>query len=299
MKLKPDFLTIGIKMLIAISLLILWTSASGQNNKSMKKMHSEEYKKGWENLKTIDGKAGEKVVAPLEDISPDLATYIIEFAFGDIYERPLLDLKTKEIAIIAGLTAMGNAGPQLKVHLNAALNAGWTIAEVQEVILQMSVYSGFPSAVNGMIALKEVLEERNKNGFDDSKVLSKQTKIPEGKTRLDVGVAQLEKLDVVPIDKLNETFEDVSPDFMKYVLEYGFADILARPGLDYKTREMATISALTALGSTDQLKFHISGAMNLGVTKEEVAEIMILMSVFSGFPSAVNGTMVLKEVTNE
>ncbi|MFC4218945.1 carboxymuconolactone decarboxylase family protein [Flagellimonas marina] len=265
----------------------------------MKKMHSEEYKKGWENLKTIDGKAGEKVVASLEDISPDLAAYIIEFAFGDIYERPLLDLKTKEIVIVSGLTAMGNAEPQLKVHLNAALNVGWTIAEVQEIILQMSVYSGFPSAVNGMTALKDILDERKKNGVDDPKGLSKQTKIPEGKTRLDVGVAQLEKLDVAPIDKLNETFKDVSPDFMKYVLEYGFSDILARPGLDYKTREMATISALTALGSTDQLKFHIRGAMNLGVTKEEVAEIMVLMGVFSGFPSAVNGTMALKEVTNE
>ena len=62
---------------------------------------------------------------------------------------------------------------------------------------------------------------------------------------------------------------------------------------------MVTIAALTSLGITNQLKLHIKGAMNLGVTKEEVAEIMILMGVFSGFPKAVNGTMVLKQVINE
>ena len=125
----------------------------------MNKIHSKKYQIGWENLKTIDGKAGEKIVASLEGISPDLATYIIAFAFGDIYERPLLDHKTKEIVIVAGLTAMGNVRAQLKVHLHAALNVGWTIAEVQEVILQMTVYSGFPSAVNGTLALKEVTGE--------------------------------------------------------------------------------------------------------------------------------------------
>ncbi|MBC71856.1 MAG: carboxymuconolactone decarboxylase [Muricauda sp.] len=251
------------------------------------------------NLKIIDGVAGEKVLESLEDISPDLATYIIEFAFGVIYARPLLDLKTKEIVVVAGLTAMGNVEPQLKVHLNAALNVGWTIVEIQEVILQMSVYSGFPSAVNGMNALKEVLTERKERGINDPKGINQQTKIPKDKTRLDIGIEQLEKLNVVSIDKLNEAYENVSPDFIKYVLEYGFADILARPGLDYKTREMVTIAALTSLGITNQLKLHIKGAMNLGVTKEEVAEIMILMGVFSGFPKAVNGTMVLKQVINE
>ncbi|WP_437398766.1 carboxymuconolactone decarboxylase family protein [Flagellimonas lutimaris] len=270
-----------------------------QKSKNMTFISKEKHKEGIHNLKIIDGVAGEKVVESLEDISPDLATYIIEFAFGEIYARPLLDLKTKEIVVVAGLTAMGNVEPQLKVHLNAALNVGWAIVEIQEVILQMSVYSGFPSAVNGMNALKEVLAERKERGINDPKGINQQTKIPKDKTRLDIGIEQLEKLNAVSIDKLNEAYENVSPDFIKYVLEYGFADILARPGLDYKTREIVTIAALTSLGITNQLKLHIKGAMTLGVTKEEVAEIMILMGVFSGFPKAVNGTIVLKQVINE
>ena len=72
-----------------------------------------------------------------------------------------LTLKQKEIAVVAALTAVGNASPQLRVHLHGALNVGCSIDEVSEVILQMAVYAGFPAAINGMNALKEVLLARN------------------------------------------------------------------------------------------------------------------------------------------
>lgn len=119
---------------------------------------SERFQRGWQALQAIDGKAGEQVIASLETVAPDLARYVIEFAFGDIYARPGLDLKSREIATVAALTAMGNASPQLKVHLQAALNVGCTREEVVEVVMQMAVYAGFPAALNGITALKEVLE---------------------------------------------------------------------------------------------------------------------------------------------
>lgn len=107
-------------------------------------------------LAEIDGQAGEKVVASLADIAPDFATYIIEFPFGDIYSRPGLDLRAREIATIAALTAMGNAAPQLKVHIEAGLNVGLSRSEITEVIMQMAVYAGFPAALNGLFAAREV-----------------------------------------------------------------------------------------------------------------------------------------------
>ena len=128
---------------------------------------SDKYKRGWEKLKEIDGEAGEKVINSLKDISPDLGKFIIEYAFGDVYTRDGLDLKSKEIAVVAALTAMGTAQPQLKVHINGALNTGSSINEIKEVILQMSVYSGFPSCINGMNSLKDVLKERQENGITD------------------------------------------------------------------------------------------------------------------------------------
>ena len=114
------------------------------------------YERGLERLKEIDGEIGERVVASLADIAPDFARYLIEFPFGDIYSRPGLDLKSREIAVVAALTAMGNAAPQLKVHIQGALNVGVSREEVIETIIQMSVYAGFPAALNGLFAAREV-----------------------------------------------------------------------------------------------------------------------------------------------
>ena len=119
-------------------------------------MSSERYERGLAMLQAIDGKGGEYVVESLQDIAPDFATYLIEFPFGDIYSRPGLDVKSREIAVIAALTALGNAAPQLKVHLAAALHVGCTREEIVEVIMQMAVYAGFPAALNGLFAAKEV-----------------------------------------------------------------------------------------------------------------------------------------------
>ncbi len=107
-------------------------------------------------LAEIDGEAGDNVVAALADIAPDFANYLFEFPFGDIYSRPCLDLRAREIATIAALTAMGNATPQLKVHIEAGLNVGLTRDEITETIMQMAVYAGFPAALNGLFAAKEV-----------------------------------------------------------------------------------------------------------------------------------------------
>lgn len=117
---------------------------------------NERYNRGANALAQIDGHAGEKVITALADIAPDFAKYVIEFPFGDIYSRPGLDLRAREIATVAALVALGNAAPQLKVHIEAALNVGLSRAEIVEVIMQMAVYAGFPAALNGLFAAKEV-----------------------------------------------------------------------------------------------------------------------------------------------
>lgn len=122
-------------------------------------MESERYLRGLEKLKEVDGHAGENVIKSLSDIAPDFAHLLIEFPFGDIYSRPGLDLKAREIAVVAALTALGNATPQLKVHIQGALNVGCSEQEIIEVIMQMAVYAGFPCALNGLFAAKEVFAQ--------------------------------------------------------------------------------------------------------------------------------------------
>ncbi|AVW90570.1 4-carboxymuconolactone decarboxylase [Celeribacter baekdonensis] len=114
-------------------------------------------------LAVIDGEAGENVIASLAGIAPDFATYLLEFPFGDIYSRPGLGLRDREIATIAALCAMGTAQPQLEVHIEAGLNVGLTRAEIAEILMQMSVYAGFPAALNGFAAAKAVLARKDED----------------------------------------------------------------------------------------------------------------------------------------
>ncbi|MDQ1097593.1 MULTISPECIES: carboxymuconolactone decarboxylase family protein [Chryseobacterium] len=283
------------KLLIIIPLLVLGIHAGGQIQSSA--MQSERYQKGWEKLREIEGKTGEKVIESLQGISPDLGMFIVEYAYGDIYTRNALDLKSREIAVVAALTAMGNAEPQLKVHINGALNTGSSINELKEVILQMSVYAGFPKAMNGMNALKEVLHDRQQQGIKDKRG---NTATKTKTDRIKLGEQEISKLDSQQVEKLKKAYQDFSPDLIKFILGYGYADIFARDNLDKKYRQIATISALTALGTAQpQLKFHIYGGLNIGLTENEIKEIMLMMTVYSGFPSAINGINVLKEVLAE
>jgi len=117
------------------------------------------YEKGWETIKRIYGDVGEEVLESVRSVSPDLARYTIEFPFGDVYARPGLDLKSREIATIAALTTLGNSPRELRAHIHGALNVGCTREEVVEVIIQMAVYAGFPAAINGIAAAKDVFAQ--------------------------------------------------------------------------------------------------------------------------------------------
>ena len=111
-------------------------------------------------LGAITGGTGSAVVEGLKDIAPDLADWIISFSYGDVMSRPGLDIRSRQFATVAALTAMGTAVPQLRVHINGALNVGCEAAEIVEVILQMAVFAGFPAAINGLNVAREVFRER-------------------------------------------------------------------------------------------------------------------------------------------
>jgi len=121
---------------------------------------SERYKRGYARLSELDPKQPDRVIESLKDIAPDLARYAIEFPYGDVYSRPGVDLKQREIAAIATLVTQGCVEPQLKFHISAGLNVGLTEQEVVETIMLMVVYNGFPKTLNAMMIAAEVFDER-------------------------------------------------------------------------------------------------------------------------------------------
>jgi 4-carboxymuconolactone decarboxylase len=111
-------------------------------------------------LARITGAEGRSVVEAIRRTSPELGDWIVDFAYGDVFSRPGVSLCTRELATVAALTALGNAQPQLKVHVEGALNVGCKPDEIVEIIMQMAVYAGFPSALNGIAAAREVFEKK-------------------------------------------------------------------------------------------------------------------------------------------
>lgn len=117
--------------------------------------------RGLEVLSRIDGHQGEAVIDSLADINPALGHHVAAFAFGDIYDRPHLDARSRQLVTLGALTALGGCEPQLKVHIGAALNVGLTREEITESLLHAAVYCGFPRALNATFVAREVFQERD------------------------------------------------------------------------------------------------------------------------------------------
>lgn len=124
-------------------------------------MKNNRFERGVSKLREVDGKAGQAVVSSLENIAPDLATYIIEFAFGDVYCREGLSLQERELITISSLLTSGGCEPQLEVHINGSMNVGILPEKIIETFIQCIPYTGFPKVLNAVNVAKKVFSERN------------------------------------------------------------------------------------------------------------------------------------------
>ncbi|WP_037764434.1 carboxymuconolactone decarboxylase family protein [Streptomyces sp. 142MFCol3.1] len=120
----------------------------------------ERFEHGMDVLKRVDGEVGQRVVDSLSDISPELGHQIVAWAFGDIYDRPGLVARDRQLVTLGMLTALGGCEPQLEVHVNAALNVGLSPEQIVEAMLHSVVYCGIPKAMNATLVAKKVFAER-------------------------------------------------------------------------------------------------------------------------------------------
>ncbi|MCY8235067.1 carboxymuconolactone decarboxylase family protein [Priestia endophytica] len=132
--------------------------------------HTNNFKRGLDVLAKIDPENYKDIVNSFKDsVLPDLGTLAVEFNYGQIFSRPGLDLKSRLLATVAGLTALGNT-EQLRFYINGALNVGWTEEEILEAMLQMLIYAGFPVALNTILTVaNEVFSERREMNFLNKK----------------------------------------------------------------------------------------------------------------------------------
>jgi len=113
-------------------------------------------RRGAQKIGEILGQTAADVEASLGDIAPSLATYVLETIYGQIYHSSTLDSRTRQIVTVASLATLGTAGPQLRTHIGGALHCGVTREELIEIMMQLVPYSGVATAINGVIACREV-----------------------------------------------------------------------------------------------------------------------------------------------
>lgn len=123
---------------------------------------------GLDVLARIDGDAGRAVLDALADVAPAMGHHIAAFAFGDVYDRPGLDPRSRQLVTLGVLTALGGCEAQLKVHIGASLNVGLSAEEIVETILHASVYCGFPRALNAVFVARGVFAERGVTPVDSA-----------------------------------------------------------------------------------------------------------------------------------
>ncbi|MCW3060797.1 MAG: carboxymuconolactone decarboxylase family protein [Capsulimonas sp.] len=125
-------------------------------------MSDDRYERGAEIVERVYKDFGDSLLADVAETAPDLPRLIREFAFGDIYARPGLEPRQREMVIISSLATIGYSPRELKAHIHGALNVGVTRVEIVEILMQVAPYAGFPAAINGLHAAKEVFDEWDK-----------------------------------------------------------------------------------------------------------------------------------------
>lgn len=257
---------------------------------------ADRYSRGMDILRTVAGVDRPAVLDSLADICPDLGRYTVEFPYGDVYARPALTLRQRQLATVAALTALGHPVPQLRFHIDGALNVGCTRREVVETIVHVVVYAGFPAALNALTVAKEVFSQRPDGSGDDLGEQPESTR----ESRYERGWKALSEIDGAVGHAVLVGLRDIAPDLARYIIEFSFGDIYCREGLDLRTRELVTIAACTALGTArPQLKVHTHGLLNVGGSRDEVVETILQMAVYAGFPAALNGIAAAREVFSE
>jgi 4-carboxymuconolactone decarboxylase len=254
---------------------------------------SDRYKRGMAILQQVGGADYDAPIRALQDIAPALGRFTVEFGYGDIISRSTLGLKPRQLCTVAALAALGNAAPQLRYHIHGARNVGWSPGEIVEVLILVTVYAGFPAALNGISAAREVFEQRGDRPLGDEAPLGSGTT----SDRYERGMRTVQRVSSSSGAAVVESLKDIAPDLGRFIIEFSYGDVISRSGLDDKTKELATIAMCTALGTVQpQLAVHINAALNVGATAEEIVETIQQMAVYAGFPAALNGISIARKV---
>ena len=216
-------------------------------------------------------------------------------AQNNIQANQSLNAQQQSIVSISTLTAVGNI-KQLKTQLNTGLDAGLTVNEIKEVLVQLYAYCGFPRSLNAINTFMSVVEDRKAKGLtavegeEASAITANENKYETGKKTLQTLTGREEK-------GPKTRAAAFAPTIDTFLKEHLFADIFNRDVLTYQQRELATISVLSALeGVSSQLEFHLAVGINIGLTESQLKQVFTLIEKQIGKQQAEVAKSVLSKI---
>lgn len=212
-----------------------------------------------------------------------------KYIFGEVFTVGDLDIKTRELITVVCLTTMQTL-PQLKAHINGALNAGNSPLEVREAIYQCAPFIGFPKTLNALGVLNEVFKERNiQTPLESAITVSENERYQKGR----------EIQEKLYGDEIKQAMkglpQNLGDEAARFLTEVCFGDFYTRKGLDLKTRELLSLAILVTKDDDITLKSHIKGSIKAGNSPETVAAAIIQCMTYTGTPNALHALKYLKE----
>jgi 4-carboxymuconolactone decarboxylase len=204
-----------------------------------------------------------------------------------------LSARQQAIIPITAFAASGNIS-RLSVALNQGLDAGLTVSDARELLVQVYAYAGFPRSLNALGELMKVLEARRQRGIEDAPGRAPSQPIPNGEALRAVGTANQTKLVGEPVQG---PLFDFAPAIDAYLKTHLFGDIFERDNLDWQSRELATVSMLSALpGAEAQLQSHMRISMNVGLTVSQLDQLVQVLAERVGTDNATRARIALKQM---
>ncbi|MGF6372892.1 4-carboxymuconolactone decarboxylase [Paraburkholderia sp. RAU6.4a] len=186
-----------------------------------------------------------------------------------------LSVKQQAVLLIATFMATSDM-PQLDVALNQGLDAGLTVSEAKEILVQLYAYVGFPRSLNALGELMKVVEARRQRGIQDAPGREPSRAIPTGAALLAAGRANQTRISGGPVK--GPVFE-FAPVINQFLQAHLFGDIFERDNLDWQSRELATVGALASTpGVEPQLRSHLRASMHVGLSAAQLRQAVQVLS---------------------
>ena len=230
-----------------------------------------------------------RLAAAMERRHGALGSYGIDHVLGTLWSRPQLSRRDRSLVVVTFLASIG-ADLELRIHVAGALNHGLTRTEVREIINQVAGYAGWPMAMQAARIVDEVFAEID--GVD--RLAPKEPAPPVDDTdRFEAATDVMGTLfggrASSDPDEARAGIVDALGGVGEMAFDWGFGELWARSELSRRDRSMVTVAILAILGCPHELAVHVPGALNHGCSRDEVEEIMVQLTVYGGFPRAVDG----------